>query len=76
MLTMLTLTLLFSSCNDDNDPIVDQSFDIIDAAISTDNLSILVAVIQKAELVDVLKTNGPFTVFAPTNGISSFVRLK
>jgi len=41
--------------------------DIVDIAIETDDLSILVAALQKAELVDVLKADSPYTVFAPTN---------
>jgi uncharacterized surface protein with fasciclin (FAS1) repeats len=41
--------------------------DIVDLAVQTDFLSTLVAAVQAGELVDVLKGDGPFTVFAPTN---------
>lgn len=41
--------------------------DIVDIASSNEDLSTLVAALQKAELVDTLKGEGPFTVFAPTN---------
>jgi uncharacterized surface protein with fasciclin (FAS1) repeats len=41
--------------------------DIVDLAASTDFLSTLVAAVQAGDLVDVLKGDGPFTVFAPTN---------
>ena len=41
--------------------------DIVELALSNDDLSILVSALQKAELVDALKGEGPFTVFAPTN---------
>ncbi len=41
--------------------------DITDLAIGTDNLSTLVAALQKADLVSALQADGPFTVFAPTN---------
>lgn len=41
--------------------------DIVSIAQDTDNLSTLVAAIEAAGLVDVLKGDGPFTVFAPTN---------
>ncbi|WP_069129927.1 fasciclin domain-containing protein [Rhodohalobacter halophilus] len=41
--------------------------DIVSLAQDTDNLSTLVAAIEAAGLVDVLKGDGPFTVFAPTN---------
>lgn len=41
--------------------------DIIDAALSTDSLSTLATAIQAAGLVDALRGEGPYTVFAPTN---------
>ncbi|MFW5761804.1 MAG: fasciclin domain-containing protein, partial [Cyclobacteriaceae bacterium] len=41
--------------------------DIVEIAQSTDKLSSLVAAVVKAQLVDALKSDGPFTVFAPTN---------
>ncbi len=41
--------------------------DIVDLAIATEFLSTLVAAVQAGDLVDVLKGDGPFTVFAPTN---------
>lgn len=41
--------------------------DIIDLAISQDFLTTLVAAVKAGDLVDVLKGDGPFTVFAPTN---------
>ncbi|MBK9163457.1 MAG: fasciclin domain-containing protein [Acidobacteria bacterium] len=41
--------------------------DIVDTAMATDSLSTLVTAVKAAELVDTLKSAGPFTVFAPTN---------
>jgi transforming growth factor-beta-induced protein len=41
--------------------------DIVDIAAGNPEFSILVAAVQAAGLVDTLKGNGPFTVFAPTN---------
>jgi len=41
--------------------------DIVDIAASNDSFSTLVAAVQAADLVDTLKSEGPFTVFAPTN---------
>lgn len=41
--------------------------DIVDIAIDNGNFTVLVAALQEAELVDVLKGEGPFTVFAPTD---------
>lgn len=43
------------------------SKDIVDTAAGTDGFSTLVAAVQAAGLVDTLKGDGPFTVFAPTD---------
>lgn len=40
---------------------------VVDIALSNPNFSILVSALVKAELVETLKGNGPFTVFAPTD---------
>ncbi len=41
--------------------------DIIETAMSSDDFSILVTAVKEAGLVDALRAEGPFTVFAPTN---------
>lgn len=41
--------------------------DIVDIAAGNADFSTLVAAVQAAGLVDTLKGDGPFTVFAPTN---------
>ena len=41
--------------------------DIVDIASSSDTFSTLVAAVKAAGLVETLKGDGPFTVFAPTN---------
>lgn len=41
--------------------------DIVALAMSQDNLSTLVEAVKAAELVETLQSDGPFTVFAPTN---------
>jgi uncharacterized surface protein with fasciclin (FAS1) repeats len=41
--------------------------DIVDIASSNSDFSTLVAAVSAAGLVDTLKGDGPFTVFAPTN---------
>ena len=41
--------------------------DIVDIAAGAESFSTLVAAVQAAGLVDVLKGDGPFTVFAPTD---------
>ena len=43
------------------------SKDIVDTAVSAGSFETLVAAVQAAELVDTLKGEGPFTVFAPTD---------
>jgi len=43
------------------------SLDIVDNAMNADNVTTLVAAVQAADLVETLKGEGPFTVFAPTN---------
>ena len=41
--------------------------DIVDTAVAAGNFQTLVTAIQAAGLVDTLKSEGPFTVFAPTD---------
>jgi len=41
--------------------------DIVDIAASVEDFSTLVAAVKAAGLVETLKGDGPFTVFAPTN---------
>ena len=50
-------------------PIVenDNKSTIVGVAASNDNFSTLVAAVQAADLVSTLNSDGPFTVFAPTN---------
>ena len=43
------------------------SKDIVDTAVEAGSFSTLVAAVQAAGLVDTLKGEGPFTVFAPTD---------
>ncbi len=47
--------------------IFSQELDIVDTAASIDRFSTLVAAVGAADLVDVLKSEGPFTVFAPND---------
>ncbi|MBV6628137.1 MAG: fasciclin domain-containing protein [Rivularia sp. (in: Bacteria)] len=41
--------------------------DIVDIAVSNDSFSTLVAAVKAANLVETLKSPGPFTVFAPND---------
>ncbi|MEM1250055.1 MAG: fasciclin domain-containing protein [Acidobacteriota bacterium] len=45
----------------------DHSGDIVDTAVAAGSFETLVAAVQAAGLVDTLKSDGPFTVFAPTD---------
>lgn len=47
--------------------------DIVDTAVANGNFTTLVAAVQAAGLVDTLKGEGPFTVFAPTD--AAFAKL-
>lgn len=51
----------------------DQPNDIVDTAVSAGKFSTLAAALKQAGLVDTLKGEGPFTVFAPTD--EAFKRL-
>jgi transforming growth factor-beta-induced protein len=44
-----------------------EAMDIVDTAAADERFSTLVAAVQAAGLVETLKGEGPFTVFAPTN---------
>lgn len=65
----LALVAVFTSCSDDETtPVIPAApKTIVDVAISDPQFSILVSALQKADLVNTLKSAGPFTVFAPTN---------
>jgi transforming growth factor-beta-induced protein len=48
-------------------PALAQEQDIVDIAVADGRFTTLVAAVQAAGLVDTLKSEGPFTVFAPTD---------
>lgn len=66
---MIALAIGFTSCNNDDDDMVDQpSNTIADIAVSNPSFSILVDALSKAGLVDaVADKSAELTVFAPTN---------
>ncbi|MBE9142771.1 fasciclin domain-containing protein [Planktothrix mougeotii] len=43
------------------------SLDIVDTVVSAGEFTILTQALQAADLVDILKAEGPFTIFAPTD---------
>jgi len=66
---MIALAIGFTSCNNDDEDMVDQpSNTIADIAVSNPSFSILVDALSKAGLVDaVADKSAELTVFAPTN---------
>ncbi|HYN41497.1 MAG TPA: fasciclin domain-containing protein, partial [Thermoanaerobaculia bacterium] len=48
-------------------PAFAQAKDIVDTAVGAGSFKVLVKLVQDADLVGVLKSPGPFTVFAPTD---------
>ncbi|MFN3333587.1 MAG: fasciclin domain-containing protein [Caldilinea sp.] len=46
---------------------ISEKADIVDTAVAAGSFNTLVELVQAAGLVDVLKSEGPFTVFAPTD---------
>ncbi|MBC8754881.1 fasciclin domain-containing protein [Kordia sp. YSTF-M3] len=62
ILTITTAALFLFTAN-----VNAQNQDVVDVAASNDSFSTLVTAVKAAGLVEALKGEGPFTVFAPTN---------
>ncbi|MGH1388152.1 fasciclin domain-containing protein [Kordia sp.] len=62
ILTITTAALFLFTINSNA-----QNKDIVDIAASNKSFSTLVTAVKAAGLVEALKSDGPFTVFAPTN---------
>ena len=66
-------TLVSAQCSNSQPKAIKASYhdgvgqDVVDLAIGSKDHSTLVAAVQAAGLVETLKGEGPFTVFAPTN---------
>ncbi|MEL7120010.1 MAG: fasciclin domain-containing protein [Bacteroidota bacterium] len=67
LLTLLSSFVFVSCDNDDDDP--QPMPTIVEFAQNDANFSLLVDAVVKAELVDLLNSDGPFTLFAPTNDV-------
>lgn len=69
--TLLVSILALVGCGDSNGtpptPDAGPSNTIVDVAVGSSDFSILVAALQRADLVSTLQSAGPFTVFAPNN---------
>ena len=66
-IAMLFTFFLTSSFTLNKNATLNPEADIVDLAVQTEFLSTLVAAVKAGDLVSVLKGDGPFTVFAPTN---------
>ena len=65
---VFALSVLWACSNDDDsEPNGNTDPTVVDLAVDTEDLSILVEALQAADLVTTLQGDGPFTVFAPTN---------
>ena len=62
LLSMTAAVALMSAA-----PVFAQDADIVDTAVAAGSFNTLVAAVQAAGLVETLKGEGPFTVFAPTD---------
>ena len=60
-ITLVSALMLFTASS------IAQSENIIGVAAGNENFSTLVAAVKAADLVATLSSDGPFTVFAPTN---------
>ncbi len=72
ILALTTAGVAWASCGDKNANVTkaaysDEKLDIIDTAVEAGKFNTLAAAIQAAGLVEALKGDGPFTVFAPTD---------
>ncbi|MFO7571829.1 MAG: fasciclin domain-containing protein [Gaiellaceae bacterium] len=65
----LALTLVFTvaACGGSDDEESTATADIVDTAVAAGNFTTLASLLEATGLVDTLKGDGPFTVFAPTD---------
>ncbi|WDI43568.1 fasciclin domain-containing protein [Bremerella sp. P1] len=66
-LALIASTTFASECAADEAKKVPTSKDIVDTAVDAGSFKTLVTAVTEADLVEVLKSKGPFTVFAPTD---------
>lgn len=68
---VLIIPFALGACASHSDK--DMKKDIVDTAVDAGQFNTLVAAVQAADLVDTLKSKGPFTVFAPND--AAFAKL-
>lgn len=68
LLAVFIMIIGFTACSDDDDGTTPVTLvDVVDTAIADSDLSSLVAALQRADLVDVLRNGNDWTILAPTN---------
>ncbi|MBK8501833.1 MAG: fasciclin domain-containing protein [Saprospiraceae bacterium] len=67
ILMLLVSLLFFASCEKDDEVTPETTNTIVDVALADPQFSTLVSALQRTNLVSTLQSDGPFTVFAPTN---------
>lgn len=71
--SLAVMSMVFVGCSDDdkNNPVMSPNdgptMDIVETAAAAGNFNTLLAAAEAADLVDALKSEGPLTVFAPTD---------
>ena len=63
---LLLILIIFQSCDNDDNNTIEPST-VVNLAVDSADLTSLVSALQKADLVNTLNGEGPFTVLAPTN---------
>jgi uncharacterized surface protein with fasciclin (FAS1) repeats len=65
----LSVGVFSQACSDDDNTVMapEPTLDIVDTAVGAGSFNTLVTAVQAAGLVETLKGDGPFTVFAPTD---------
>jgi transforming growth factor-beta-induced protein len=69
MFIIVAISIVLSGCSESEHKQMSSwaKHDIVDTAVSADDFNTLVAAVKAAGLVETLKGEGPFTVFAPTD---------
>ena len=65
--TLLVVAFAFTSSFASTQPVETEPQTIVGVAAGNDNFTTLVTAVKAADLVETLNSEGPFTVFAPTN---------
>jgi len=67
LLAVLGIAAVITGCAHTKDADMENQPDVVDIAVSAGSFNTLVAAVTEADLVSTLKSDGPFTVFAPTD---------